>query len=172
MKKFMTEQNSILNQPKQFSIIFPYWRITIEASFCRFQEASLPPPRQILFVEDCIVFKKGLNIYAWTDTMMVILKMLFEIGKIRNNEISHFTTCSERPRGNFVGGERETGVTGNEAQGTMGRRRRRGEALFLPSRFICGQIFIERETERRLLTRQATKYFAPCTLWSSPKRCY
>ena len=150
----MTEQNSILNQPKQFSIIFPYWRITIEASFCRFQEASLPPPRQILFVEDCIVFKKGLNIYAWTDTMMVILKMLFEMGKIRNNEISHFTTGSERPRGNFVGGERETGVTGNEAQGTMGRRRRRGEARFLPSRLHLRANF-HRERDRKTSAHEA-----------------
>ena len=65
-------------------------------------------------------------------------------------------------------GERETGVTGDEAQGTMERRKRRGEARFLPSRLHFHR---ERETERRLFTRQATKYFAPCRLWSSPKRC-
>ena len=41
-------------------------------------------------------------------------------------------------------GERETRVTGDEAQGTMGRVKK-GDARFLLPAFLCVQIFIERE---------------------------
>ena len=47
-------------------------------------------------------------------------------------------------------GERETRVTGDEAQGTMGRRNKRGEAglgRFLLPASLFPQIFIERERE-------------------------
>ena len=44
-------------------------------------------------------------------------------------------------------GERKTRVTGDEAQGTMGRRKKRREARFLLPAFFCTQIFIERERE-------------------------
>ena len=36
--------------------------------------------------------------------------------------------------------------TEDEAQWTMGRKKRKGEARFLPSALLCAQIFIERET--------------------------
>ena len=36
-------------------------------------------------------------------------------------------------------------MTGNEAQGTMGRVKNGGEARFLFSGFLCAQIFIETE---------------------------
>ena len=49
-------------------------------------------------------------------------------------------------------GERETGVTGDEPQGTMGRVQTAGEACCLLPAFLCAHIFIERE--RRLGTRQ------------------
>ena len=37
-------------------------------------------------------------------------------------------------------------MTGNEAQGTMGRVKNGGEARFLLIGFLCAQIFIETET--------------------------
>ena len=49
-----------------------------------------------------------------------------------------------------LGGEWETQVTGNETQGTMGRRRKRGY-YFPPS---LAPKFSSRERERRLGTRQ------------------
>ena len=50
-------------------------------------------------------------------------------------------------------GGRETRVTGDEAQGTMGRVKTGGARFLLPT-FLCAQIFIEREREKRLGTRQ------------------
>ena len=47
-------------------------------------------------------------------------------------------------------GERETGVTGDEAQGTMERRKRRGEARFLPSR-----LHFHRERDRETSVHEA-----------------
>jgi len=44
-------------------------------------------------------------------------------------------------------GERETRVTGDEAQGSMGRRKKRGEARFPLPAFLCTQFFIERGRE-------------------------
>ena len=41
-------------------------------------------------------------------------------------------------------GGRETLVTGDEAQGTMGRVKKRDARFLLPA-FLCVQIFIERE---------------------------
>ena len=43
-------------------------------------------------------------------------------------------------------GERETRVTGEEPQGTMGRVPSAGEARCLRPAFLCAHIFIERET--------------------------
>ena len=43
-------------------------------------------------------------------------------------------------------GGRETRVTGDEAQGTMGRVKTGGARFLLPT-FLCAQIFIERERE-------------------------
>ena len=43
-------------------------------------------------------------------------------------------------------GERETRVTGDEPQGTMGRVETTGEARCLLPVFLCTHIFIERET--------------------------
>ena len=43
-------------------------------------------------------------------------------------------------------GERETRVTGDEPQGTMGRVQTAGEARCLLPAFLCAHIFIERET--------------------------
>ena len=40
----------------------------------------------------------------------------------------------------------ETRITGDEAQGTMGRVKK-GDARFLFTAFLCAQIFIERERE-------------------------
>ena len=51
-------------------------------------------------------------------------------------------------------GERKTGVTGNEAQGTMGRRKRRGEARFLPSRLHLRANF-HRERDRETSAHEA-----------------
>ena len=51
-------------------------------------------------------------------------------------------------------GKRETRVTGDEAQGTMARRKKRGETgltHFFLLASLCPQIFIERE--RRLGTK-------------------
>ena len=53
-------------------------------------------------------------------------------------------------------GERETQVTGDEPQGTMGRVQTAGEArltrCLLPA-FLCAHIFIERERERDVCVR-------------------
>ena len=46
-------------------------------------------------------------------------------------------------------GGRETRVTGDEAQGTMGRVKK-GDARFLLPAFLCAQIFIERERDVRV----------------------
>ena len=43
-------------------------------------------------------------------------------------------------------GERETRVTGEEPQGTMGRVQTAGEARCLRPAFLCAHIFSERET--------------------------
>ena len=51
--------------------------------------------------------------------------------------------------------EREMRVTGDEAQGTMGRRKKRGDARFLHPDFLCTQILIE----RCLGTRQIPRCF-------------
>ena len=42
----------------------------------------------------------------------------------------------------------DTRVTGDVAQGTMGRRKKRGDVRFLLPAFLCAHIFIERETSR------------------------
>ena len=42
-------------------------------------------------------------------------------------------------------GERETRVTGDEPQGTMGRVQKPAARCLLPA-FLCGHIFIKRET--------------------------
>ena len=58
-------------------------------------------------------------------------------------------------------GERETRVTGDEAQGTMGRRNKRGEAglaRFLPPASLFPQIFIERERDVYI---QGTEFTLP-----------
>ena len=44
-------------------------------------------------------------------------------------------------------GEREARVTGDEAQGTVGRRKKRREARFLLPAFLCTQFLIERERD-------------------------
>jgi len=43
-------------------------------------------------------------------------------------------------------GERETRVTGEEPQGTMGRVQTAGKARCLRPAFLCARIFIERKT--------------------------
>ena len=58
---------------------------------------------------------------------------------------------SHAPRLSHIG-ERETRVTGDEAQGTVGRRKKRREARFLLPAFFARKG--ERERERRLGTRQ------------------
>ena len=50
-------------------------------------------------------------------------------------------------------GEREMRVTGDEAQGTMGRRKKRREARFLLPAFLCTQFFIEGKKEREVWVR-------------------
>ena len=49
--------------------------------------------------------------------------------------------------------ESDTRVTGDKAQGTMGRRKKRSACFLLPA-FLCWQIFISGDRRRRLSTRQ------------------
>ena len=44
-------------------------------------------------------------------------------------------------------GKRETRVTGDEAEGTMGRGKKRDEARFLLPAFLCTQYFSSRERD-------------------------
>lgn len=64
-------------------------------------------------------------------------------------------------------GEHETQVTGNEAQETVdGKDRkieRRGRvARFLLAVYLCAQVYIEKERERRLRTKQLLEPITQC----------
>ena len=65
----------------------------------------------------------------------------------------------------------ETRITGDEAQGAMGRVKK-GDARFLLTAFLCAQIFIERERDVWVLGSPWILLFykCPCLLRvSSPK---
>ena len=77
---------------------------------------------------------------AWSMAFFLYVKVRVDWHPIPELLLSHALRFSHI-------GERETRVTGDEAQGTIGRRKKRREARFLLPAFFCTQIFIERERE-------------------------
>ena len=71
--------------------------------------------------------------------------------------------------------DKKSWVTGDEAQGIVGRRKMSG-ARFLPPAFLCAQIFIERETSEYEVALGRSVASAPVLMFAykppSSKACY
>ena len=91
-----------------------------------------------------LVVLQLISMSVWSMAFFLYVKVRVDWRPIPELFLSHALRLSHI-------GERETRVTGDEAQGTMGKRKKRREAKrearFLLPAFFCTQIFIERERE-------------------------